>query len=72
MNVKSIFIALTMASIMMIGSPVRAADPVGPTRAEKSFDDCIINARLKFKDGKGGCVANHPAFFEQKKVPETR
>ena len=68
MNVKSIFIALTVASIMTLGLPVRAADPVGPTRAEKSFDDCTINARLKFKDGKGGCVANHPAFFEQQNV----
>jgi len=61
-----------IAALMLLGfgaSALAAENVETSTKGgEVSYDQCSINGRLKFKDGKDGCLVNHPTFLKQGQV----
>ena len=71
MNFKSIMMFLIAAlTLLGVGAPALAAETAQIQAKDKevSFNQCLMNGRLKFKDGKDGCLANHPTFLKQGEV----
>ena len=68
MNFKSIMMFLIAAlTLLGVGAPALAAETAQIQAKDKevSFNQCSVNGRLKFKDGKDGCLDNHPTFLKQ-------
>ena len=65
MNFRPIMLFLIAALMLLgVGASALAAENV-ETKAEEdeiSYASCYVNARLKFKDGKGGCLQNNRYF----------
>ena len=68
MNFRSIMMFLIAAlTLLGVGAPALAAETAQIQAKDKevSFNQCSVNGRLKFKDGKDGCLDNHPTFLKQ-------